>query len=81
MDDRWPVRIDLGRPGDAAAAFARARALAPAGPLAEDALAREAEALVQAGARSDARARAAEYLRLYPRGRRGPALRVLGGPE
>ena len=40
---------DLGAPRDAAIAFARARELAPDGPLAEDALAREVEAWSRAG--------------------------------
>lgn len=59
---------DLGRPRDAALAFAQARAAG--GPMEQDALAREA--LAYSGAGDDARARtlAAEYLRLYPRGGR-----------
>jgi len=61
---------ELGRPGEAARAFARARALAPEGPLAEDALAREAEAWARAKDLGRARARAAEYARTYPNGRR-----------
>jgi transmembrane sensor len=72
---------ELGRAREAAVAFAEARALAPAGPLAEDALAREAEALAQVGARDEARARAREYLHHYPTGRRAPLLRALGGPD
>lgn len=61
---------ELGRPAEAARAFARARALAPDGPLAEDALAREVEAWVRAKEHDRARARAAEYFRAYPGGRR-----------
>jgi transmembrane sensor len=61
---------ELHRPAQAAMAFARARALAPDGPLAEDALAREVEAWAQAGNLDRARARGAEYLRLYPNGTR-----------
>jgi transmembrane sensor len=61
---------ELGRPAEAARAFARARSLAPEGPLAEDALAREAEAWERAKHLDRARARAAEYLRVYPSGRR-----------
>lgn len=61
---------ELHRPAQAAMAFARARALAPDGPLAEDALAREVEAWAQAGSLDRARARGAEYLRLYPNGTR-----------
>jgi transmembrane sensor len=52
---------ELGRPAEAAQAFARARALAPDGPLANDALAREAEAWARAGDPDRARAREAEY--------------------
>jgi transmembrane sensor len=73
--------MDLGEPGAAAAAFAEARALAPGGPLAEDALAREAEAWAKAGDTERARARARDYLRFYPDGRRVQALRALGGGE
>ncbi|HEY4187993.1 MAG TPA: FecR family protein [Polyangia bacterium] len=73
--------MELAQPGAAAAAFAEARALAPAGPLAEDALAREAEAWAKAGDRERARARAREYLRLHPDGRRVEAMRALGGGE
>ena len=61
---------ELGRPAEAAQSFARARALAPGGPLAEDALARETEAWARAGDPDRAQARAAEYLRAYPNGRR-----------
>lgn len=52
---------ELHRPAEAARAFARARALAPEGPLADDALAREAEAWTRAGDPDRARAREAEY--------------------
>ena len=61
---------DLHRPAQAAMAFARARALAPDGPLAEDALAREVEAWAQSGDLDRARARGDEYLRVYPNGTR-----------
>jgi transmembrane sensor len=61
---------DLHRPAQAAMAFARARALAPNGPLAEDALAREVEAWTRAGDLDRARARGDEYLRVYPNGSR-----------
>jgi transmembrane sensor len=60
----------LGKPGRAADAFALTRRLAPRGPLAEDALAREAEATERTGARERARALSEEYQRLYPSGRR-----------
>jgi transmembrane sensor len=46
---------ELGRPGEAARAFARARALAPDGPLADDARAREAEARAADADRARAR--------------------------
>lgn len=70
---------DPERALDAAAAFAQARALAPAGPLAEDALAREAEVLARAGSLAAARARAREYLGLYPLGHRATKMKMLGG--
>ncbi|HEY2406761.1 MAG TPA: FecR family protein [Polyangiaceae bacterium] len=61
----------LGRPRDAAAAFARARAgSAVKSALAEDALAREVDALRAAGDMSLAAQRAALYLKLYPNGLR-----------
>lgn len=59
----------LGKPESAAAAFARARALAPRGPLAEHALAREVAAWRRAGQTDKVETKAAEYLRRYPRGR------------
>jgi transmembrane sensor len=65
---------ELARPAEAARAFEQARALAPDGPLAEDALAREAEAWSRAGDAYRAQARAAEYLRAYPNGRRAAAM-------
>jgi transmembrane sensor len=52
---------ELGRPAEAARAFARTRALAPDGPLAQEALAREAEAWTRAGDPDRARACEAEY--------------------
>jgi transmembrane sensor len=61
----------LGRPRDAAAAFARARAgSAVKSALGEDALAREVDALRAAGDTSLAAQRAALYLKLYPNGLR-----------
>ena len=71
--------MELGRPAEAAAAFAQARRLAPAGPFAEDALAREVEALSKAGRPADALTRAQEYQRLYPNGRRLEGVRTAGG--
>ena len=73
--------MELGQPRQAAAAFAEARALAPDGPFAEDALAREVEAWAKAGDGAKARARAQDYLRAYPSGRRVPAVRALGGAQ
>ena len=59
---------DLSQPRDAAAAFARARALAPNGPLASDALAREVEARAASGDKESAKTLAREYLAHYPNG-------------
>ena len=59
----------LERPGEAAASFAKARALWPEGPLAEDALAREIEAHADAGNTAQARRAAKRYLERYPSGR------------
>jgi transmembrane sensor len=72
---------DLGAPRDAALAFARARTLAPDGPLAEDALAREVEAWSRAGETQTARVQALSYTRRYPQGRRVHAVRRFGGLE
>jgi hypothetical protein len=68
---------ELGRPGEAADAFARARAAG--GPLAEDALAREVEAASRAGDTSKSRELAREYQTLYPQGRRAKAVSKFGG--
>jgi transmembrane sensor len=72
---------ELGLPREAANAFAQARALAPDGPLAEDALAREIESWSQAGETARTRGLAQEYLRRYPMGRRIQTVRELGGLE
>jgi transmembrane sensor len=66
---------ELGRPGEAAAAFARAMG---AKDLAEDALARQVQALAQAGDRTGARRLAEQYAARYPRGRRLRAVKKLG---
>ena len=59
----------LSRPAEAAEAFALARRLRPGGSLAEDALAREAEARAAAEARpSKARALATQYCARYHAG-------------
>jgi transmembrane sensor len=71
----------LGRPREAANAFASARKLAPSGALAQDALAREVESWSRAGETAKANARALEYLKLYPLGRRAASVRRLGGIE
>ncbi len=73
--------MELGQPAEAAAAFAQARRLSPNGPFAEDALAREVEALGTAGLAAEAHARAEEYQRLYPNGRRMPTVRTAGGTK
>jgi transmembrane sensor len=73
--------IELGRPQEAAAAFAEVRRLSPGGAFAEDALAREVEAWSQAGQTDQAQARARDYLRLYPGGRRAATVRSLSGIE
>jgi transmembrane sensor len=70
---------ELGRPQEAAAAFAQARRLGPSGPLAEDALAREVEAWSRAGVLDRARERATEYLQRYPGGARIRSVRRHAG--
>ena len=72
---------ELGRPREAQDAFSRARSLAPAAPLAEDALAREVEAASRAGDVARARALAVEYEVAYPAGTRLRAVRRHGGLE
>jgi transmembrane sensor len=69
---------DLGRPKEAAAAFERARGLAPEAPLAEDALAREVEALSRAQS-PEAKARADLFVQRYPSSPRLRAVRHFGG--
>jgi transmembrane sensor len=68
---------DLGQPGRAADAFLRAQQLAPRGPLASDALAREADAAQRAGQSERARQLAARYVDLYPDGPQAQRLRKL----
>ncbi len=70
---------ELGRPEQAAAAFAETRALDPGGPLAQDALAREVEAWDRAGEHERARTLAEEYLRAYPDGLHAAGVRRHGG--
>jgi len=69
---------ELAQPEAAARSFALAQALEPDGPLAEDALAREVEALDAAGQKDHARERAEEYLRRYPQGIRSALVRRHG---
>ncbi len=66
---------DLDEPRKAARMFKRTRALAPRSPLAEDALAREAESWAKAGNADMARDRAEQYLEKYPDGHKVRAVR------
>lgn len=75
------LMIELGRPREAAAAFADVRVLAPRGPFAEDALAREAEAWSRAGDAVTAAKRARLYLDRYPKGHRADTVKAFGGVE
>jgi len=70
---------ELGQPDGAAEAFELARKLAPNGSLAQDALAREVEALSKGGNARKAYVRAREYLERYPNGRRVRAVQLYGG--
>lgn len=67
----------LSRPAEAAEAFALARRLRPSGSLAEDALAREAEARAAAGSSGPARTLAQQYVSRYPRGKHLPTMQRL----
>jgi transmembrane sensor len=75
------VLLELGSPREAAAAFVEAQRLDPQGPMAEDALAREVEALSRAGDVHSARVRAEAYVERYPDGRRIRAVRRFGNLE
>ncbi len=68
---------DLAQPGRAADAFRRAQQLAPRGPLASDALAREVDAAQRASQPDRARQLAARYVELYPEGPQAQRLRKL----
>jgi transmembrane sensor len=68
---------DLGRASEAAAAFDLASRLWPSGPLAGDAMAREAEALKRAGQLPQARVIAQKYLALHPGGRHAASLHAM----
>lgn len=75
----------LGRPREAALAFAQARALAQgkegSSAIAEDALAREVEALHAAGDSTAARQRAELYRQLFPSGLRLSTVSRFGGSK
>lgn len=71
---------NLRKPAQAARAFAQARGLTgPTSALAEDALAREVDALRAAGNQTLSRERAELYTRLYPAGLRLRQVRAAGG--
>ncbi|MEM6733482.1 MAG: hypothetical protein AAF658_18125, partial [Myxococcota bacterium] len=61
--------------------FQKTRQLAPEGPLAGDALAREVEAWARLGNADRARALAVEYLREYPKGSQVSAVKRFGDLE
>jgi hypothetical protein len=69
----------LGRPFDAAAAFAKARALSLPEALAEDAMAGEVVAWHRAGEPAKARQVAGEYVKQYPAGASIANVKRLGG--
>lgn len=75
----WVLLTDLGRPREAAAAFAEAERNAPRGMLAEDAASRVAEAWQRAGDSRRAAEAARRYERLYPTGRHLPLMHALVG--
>jgi transmembrane sensor len=75
----WVLLTDLGRPSEAAAAFATAERSAPRGGLAEDAAARVAEAWQKAGDSRRAAEAARHYERVYPSGRYITLMRGLIG--
>jgi transmembrane sensor len=75
----WVLLTDLGRPREAAAAFAEAERHAPRGMLAEDAAARVAEAWQRAGDSRRAAQAARHYEQLYPTGRHLPLMHALVG--
>jgi transmembrane sensor len=70
---------EAGRPGEAAKAFRKAYEINPGGPLAEDARAREVEALFIEGNQQLAGSLAEEYIRLYPAGSRVASVKRFGG--
>jgi transmembrane sensor len=76
----WVLMNELGRPREAALAFAKAEALAPRGNLAEDAMARAVEAWYRAGELGRAKAEAERYKQTYPQGRHQATLARLVAP-
>jgi transmembrane sensor len=72
---------NLGRASEAASAFELAARLWPSGPLAGDALAREAEALKRSGQIPAARVVAEKYLAQHPSGRHAASLRAMLASE
>lgn len=77
----WLLLNELGRPREAALAFARTESLAPRGNLAEDAVARAVEAWVRAGELTRAKAEVERYRKSYAQGRHLAMLeRLTGGP-
>ena len=71
---------DLGRASEAASFFEKARTLWPSGPIAQEALAREAEAQKRARNLPRAQALASKYLRQYPQGAYAAPMRRLLEP-
>jgi tetratricopeptide (TPR) repeat protein len=69
----------LGRPVEAAEAFAAASELARDSELAQDALAREVECWSKAGRAEEAYRRALLFNQLYPHARRQRTVRLFGG--
>jgi transmembrane sensor len=71
---------ELNQPALAASSFARAYTLDPKGPMAEDALAREAEAYHQAGDAQRSKSAAERYLERFPHGARRKELARFAAP-
>jgi len=72
---------ELDRPAEAADAFALSRRLAPGGPMASHALAREVEAAARGGDAARARRLAETYIADYPTGPHLASVRLHGGIE
>ena len=72
---------ELDRPAEAADAFALSRRLAPGGPMASHALAREVEAAARSGDTARARRLAETYVADYPAGPHLAAVKGHGGIE